>query len=131
MLCETPALPTLPKESVSEIIATKEVKRGLSVKSSARAHVRSLTANMPDSVDLSAAEEEVLANQISNARKIYPDPRREDESGKWAGVFYCRKCYIERFSRGKCASCQHTIVGDEGSFIQLGKEGCNGLWHKV
>ncbi|KAI7957253.1 hypothetical protein MJO28_004348 [Puccinia striiformis f. sp. tritici] len=150
MLCETPALPTLPKESVSEIIAPKEVKRGLSVKSSARAHVRSLTANMPDSVDLSAAEEEVLANVFGSVLdphetrgrcgacqqifkregKIYPDPRREDESGKWAGVFYCRKCYIERFSRGKCASCQHTIVGDEGSFIQLGKEGCNGLWHK-
>ncbi|OAV96457.1 hypothetical protein PTTG_12339 [Puccinia triticina 1-1 BBBD Race 1] len=144
------AAPPLPQEPISEPIVPKEVKRGLSVKSSARAHVRSLTANMPDSVGLSAAEEEVLTNVFGSVLdphetrgrcgacqqifkregKIYPDPRREDESGKWAGVFYCRKCYVQRFSRGKCASCQHTIVGDEGTFIQLGKEGCNGLWHK-
>jgi hypothetical protein len=151
MPSETAAPPTLSEEPTSEPIAPKEVKRGLSVKSSARAHVRSLTANMPDSVDLSAAEEEVLTNVFGSVLdphetrgrcgacqqifkregKIYPDPRREDESGKWAGVFYCRKCYVQRFSRGKCASCQHTIVGDEGTFIQLGKGGCNGLWHKV
>ncbi|KAA1110263.1 hypothetical protein PGT21_016294 [Puccinia graminis f. sp. tritici] len=150
MPSETAAPPTLSEEPISEPIAPKEVKRGLSVKSSARAHVRSLTANMPDSVDLSAAEEEVLTNVFGSVLdphetrgrcgacqqifkregKIYPDPRREDESGQWAGVFYCRKCYVQRFSRGKCASCQHTIVGDEGTFIQLGKGGCNGLWHK-
>jgi len=142
--------PPLPPEPVSTAVGPKEVKRGLSVKSSARAHVRCLTANMPDSVHLSAAEEEVLTNVFGSVLdpnetrgrcgacqqifkregKIYPDPRREDESGKWAGVFYCRKCYVERFSHGKCASCQHTIVGDEGTFIQLGKGGCNGLWHK-
>jgi hypothetical protein len=151
MPSEPAAPPVVPRETVSEADALKEVRRGLSVKSSARAHVRCLTANMPASVDLSAAEEEVLTNVFGSVLdpnetrgrcgacqqifkregKIYPDPRREDESGKWAGVFYCRKCYVQRFSRGKCASCQHTIVGDEGTFIQLGKDGCNGLWHKV
>ncbi|PLW41433.1 hypothetical protein PCASD_07206 [Puccinia coronata f. sp. avenae] len=150
MPSEPAAPPVVPRETVSEADALKEVRRGLSVKSSARAHVRCLTANMPASVDLSAAEEEVLTNVFGSVLdpnetrgrcgacqqifkregKIYPDPRREDESGKWAGVFYCRKCYVQRFSRGKCASCQHTIVGDEGTFIQLGKDGCNGLWHK-
>ncbi|KNZ59063.1 hypothetical protein VP01_1807g5 [Puccinia sorghi] len=110
--------PPLPPEPVSTAVKPKEVKRGLSVKSSARAHVRCLTANMPDSVDLSAAEEEVLTNVFGSVLdpnetrgrcgacqqifkregKIYPDPRREDESGTWAGVFYCRKCYVQRFS---------------------------------
>lgn len=141
---------TMAKPLPSDSTLAKQVKRGLSVKSSAQAHVRSLTANMPDHVDLSAAEEEVLTNVFGSVLdphetrgrcgackqifkregKIYPDPRREDESGQWAGVFYCRKCYVQRFSRGKCASCNHTIVGDEGTYIQLGKGGCNGLWHK-
>ncbi|KAG0150214.1 hypothetical protein CROQUDRAFT_652635 [Cronartium quercuum f. sp. fusiforme G11] len=124
-------------------------KRGLSVKSSARAHVRSLTANMPDSVDLSAAEEEVLTNVFGSVLdphetrgrcglctevfkregKIFPDPRREEPGGEWAGVFYCRGCYTKAFSRGSCGSCGKVVVGDEG-FIQLGKGGGRGLWHK-
>ncbi|MBW0466482.1 hypothetical protein O181_006197 [Austropuccinia psidii MF-1] len=148
--CQPTSPPTPPSPSPIDLAKPKEVKRGLSVKSSARAHVRSLTANIPDSVDLSAAEEEVLTNVFGSVLdphetrgrcgacqnifkregKIYPDPRRDDESGKWAGVFYCRSCYVARFSRGACASCHHTIVGDEGGFIQLGQGGQGGLWHK-
>lgn len=62
--------------------------------------------------------------------KIYPDPRREEIGGEWAGVFYCRACYIQAFSRGDCQTFQKVVVGDEG-FIQLGKGGLRGLWHKV
>ncbi|KAI8460752.1 hypothetical protein BY996DRAFT_4574320 [Phakopsora pachyrhizi] len=145
----SPQLKSADESLMKNSQTIKEVKRGLSVKSSARAHVRSLTADMPDSVDLSPAEEEVLTNVFGSVLdphetrgrcgacqkifkregKIYPDPRREDESGTWAGVFYCRSCYVERFSRGTCGICSITIVGDEG-FIQLGKAGGRGLWHK-
>ncbi|KAH9825061.1 hypothetical protein DFH28DRAFT_921041 [Melampsora americana] len=141
--------PTPLKEPQPPITSDPTPKRGLSVKSSARAHVRSLTANIPDSIDLSAAEEEVLTNVFGSVLdpnetrgrcgacsevfkregKIYPDPRRDDSSGDWAGVFYCRTCYIKLFSRGSCKACEKVVVGDEG-FVQLGKAGSRGLWHK-
>ncbi|EGG12533.1 uncharacterized protein MELLADRAFT_114990 [Melampsora larici-populina 98AG31] len=142
--------PTPLKEPQPSTPSDPTPKRGLSVKSSARAHVRSLTANIPDSIDLSAAEEEVLTNVFGSVLdpnetrgrcgacsevfkregKIYPDPRRDDlSSGDWAGVFYCRNCYIKLFSRGNCTACEKVVVGDEG-FIQLGKGGSRGFWHK-
>lgn len=142
--------PTPLKEPEPSKTSDPTPKRGLSVKNSARAHVRSLTANIPDSIDLSAAEEEVLTNVFGSVLdpnetrgrcgacsevfkregKIYPDPRRDDlSSGDWAGVFYCRNCYIKLFSRGNCKACEKVVVGDEG-FVQLGKAGSRGFWHK-
>ncbi|EGG01253.1 uncharacterized protein MELLADRAFT_92618 [Melampsora larici-populina 98AG31] len=123
--------PTPLKEPQPSTTSAPTPKRGLSVKS---LHPRSLTANIPDSINLSAAQEEFLTNVFGSVldpnitRGQYP--RRDDlSSGDWAGVFCCRNCYIKLFNRGDCKAWEKVIVGDEG-FVQLEKAGSRGFWHK-
>ncbi|GAA5962958.1 hypothetical protein JCM3765_006729 [Sporobolomyces pararoseus] len=56
---------------------------------------------------------------------IYPHPDAKSDPAKFGELYFCRKCFAERFSLGNCKKCKLAVLSD-AKFIKHEKN----LWHE-
>ncbi|GAA5993783.1 hypothetical protein JCM5350_000240 [Sporobolomyces pararoseus] len=56
---------------------------------------------------------------------IYPHPEAKSDPAKLGELYFCRKCFAERFSLGNCKKCKLAVLSD-AKFIKHEKN----LWHE-